>query len=230
MPSPFDPWLARWSLTPDGAARRTHSSDLLPVRWLGESGQRQAAMLKLARSDEERRGAGLMAFWQGDGAARVLAVSKDGAALLLERVSGPRSLTALVHAGHDDEATRLLCAVAARLHRPRSGTLPPLLPLSDTDSASFLHSRAYTVGKAPPVHPYRGITSGAAANECSTEAQTMLWGTFCSALWKAVGSEIYPARGDIHAMTRAGLEGGDRSRALHGIFSFPLPRTSPHPR
>ena len=58
----------------------------------------------------------------------------------------------------------------------------------------------------------------------------MLWGTFCSALWKAVGSEIYPARGDIHAMTRAGLEGGDRSRALHGIFSFPLPRTSPHPR
>ncbi|AXG98405.1 hypothetical protein DVJ83_03625 [Deinococcus wulumuqiensis] len=24
-----------------------------------------------------------------------------------------------------------------------------------TDSASFLHSRAYTVGKAPPVHPYR---------------------------------------------------------------------------
>ncbi|WP_318841745.1 aminoglycoside phosphotransferase family protein, partial [Deinococcus wulumuqiensis] len=148
MPSPFDPWLARWSLTPDGAARRTHSSDLLPVRWLGESGQRQAAMLKLARSDEERRGAGLMAFWQGDGAARVLAVSKDGAALLLERVSGPRSLTALVHAGHDDEATRLLCAVAARLHRPRSATLPPLLPLSDTDSASFLHSRACTVGKA----------------------------------------------------------------------------------
>ena len=58
----------------------------------------------------------------------------------------------------------------------------------------------------------------------------MLWGTFCSALWKAVGSEIYPARGDIHAMTRAGLEGGDRSRALHGIFTFPLPRISPHPR
>ncbi len=28
---------------------------------------------------------------------------------------------------------------------------------SHTDSASFLHSRAYTVGKAPPVHPYRGI-------------------------------------------------------------------------
>ncbi len=27
----------------------------------------------------------------------------------------------------------------------------------NTDSASFLHSRAYTVGKAPPVHPYRRI-------------------------------------------------------------------------
>ena len=112
MSAPFTPWLTRWSLTPDGEPLRTHSSDLLPVRWNGQ-GADQAAMLKLARSEEERRGAGLMRFWQGDGAARVLAVSGDGAAPLLERVSvsGPRSLTALVHAGHD-EATRLLCAAA----------------------------------------------------------------------------------------------------------------------
>ena len=61
MSAPFIPWLTRWSLTPDGEPLCTHSSDLLPVRWLGESGQRQAAMLKLARSDEERRGAGLLA-------------------------------------------------------------------------------------------------------------------------------------------------------------------------
>ncbi|MFB0639255.1 aminoglycoside phosphotransferase family protein [Deinococcus radiodurans] len=127
---PFTPWLTRWHLTPDGEPLRTHGSDLLPVLWHGQ-GEGQAAMLKLARSEEERRGAGLMQFWQGDGAARVLAVSEDGAALLLERVSGCRSLTALVHAGHDDEATRLLCAAAARLHRPRPGPLPPLLPLAD---------------------------------------------------------------------------------------------------
>ena len=136
MSAPFIPWLTRWSLTPDGEPLCTHSSDLLPVLWHGPEGE-QAAMLKLARSEEERRGAGLMRFWQGDGAARVLALSEDGAALLLERLSGPRSLTALVHAGEDDEATRILCAAAAKLHRPRPGPLPPLLPLSDWFRALF---------------------------------------------------------------------------------------------
>lgn len=214
MPSPFDPWLARWSLTPDGAARRTHSSDLLPVRWLGESGQRQAAMLKLARSDEERRGAGLMAFWQGDGAARVLAVSEDGAALLLERVSGLRSLTALVHAGHDDEATRLLCAVAARLHRPRSGTLPPLLPLSDWFRALF-----------------DGEEKDARLRESAAVARDLL----------ASPQEVGPLHGDLHHANV--LDGGERGwlaidpKGLYGERGFdfanllcnPDPATALHP-
>lgn len=59
-----------------------------------------------------------MAWWQGEGAARVLA--EDDGVLLLERATGPRSLVEMVHAGHDDQATRILCAAASRLHDHRA--------------------------------------------------------------------------------------------------------------
>ena len=85
-------------------------------------------MLKIAREDEERRGGALMAWWNGDGAAKVLA--RHGEALLLERATGPRSLAAMVADGQDDEASRILCDVAARLHAPRPGPPPDLVPLT----------------------------------------------------------------------------------------------------
>src|SRR5262245_65939673 len=85
-------------------------------------------MLKIAREEEERRGGRLMAWWDGDGAARVLA--HDDNAVLLERATGPRSLSAMAAGGQDDEATRILCAVAARLHAPRPNPPPELVPLS----------------------------------------------------------------------------------------------------
>jgi streptomycin 6-kinase len=116
-------WLSRWDLVPDGEPITTPSSLLLAVRHDGEP-----AMLKIAREDDERRGGRLMAWWEGDGAAKVLA--QHGQALLLERATGPRSLVAMVADGHDDEATRILCAVAARLHAPRSASPPELVPLS----------------------------------------------------------------------------------------------------
>jgi streptomycin 6-kinase len=118
-----DVWLARWDLAPDGEVITTPSSLLLPVRHRG-----QPAMLKIARAEEERRGGRLMAWWDGCGAARVLA--HDEGALLLERIAGPRTLAAMVAAGDDDEASRILCAVAARLHAPRRGPPPELVPLS----------------------------------------------------------------------------------------------------
>ncbi len=114
--------LARWNLVPDGDPIETPSSLLLAVRHNGVQ-----AMLKIAREDEERRGGALMAWWDGDGAAKVLA--QHGPALLLERATGPRSLTAMVATGEDDEASRTLCAVAQRLHAPRGGSLPALVPL-----------------------------------------------------------------------------------------------------
>ncbi len=121
--STFADHLARWHLTPDGDAIVTHSSRLLPVRRQGAP-----AMLKIAHETEERRGAAVMAWWGGQGAARVLA--HDGDALLLERAVGDRSLVALARSGRDDEASNILCAAAAALHaradRPPPSTLVPL--------------------------------------------------------------------------------------------------------
>jgi streptomycin 6-kinase len=57
-------------------------------------------------------------------------LAQDEHALLLERPVGTRSLPAMVANGQDDDASRILCAVAARLHAPRPGTPPDLLPLS----------------------------------------------------------------------------------------------------
>ena len=117
------PWLSRWRLVPDGDPLTTPSSVLLPVRLDGAP-----AMLKLATVDEERRGGAVLAWWDGDGAARVLA--REGFALLMERVDGSRSLAELARAGGDDAATRVLCAVAGRLHAPRRNPPPEAQPLA----------------------------------------------------------------------------------------------------
>lgn len=119
----FDAYLSRWRLTPDGEPVVTHSGRLLPVRRDGVP-----LMLKVARAEEEHAGARLMVWWDGDGAARVLA--HEGDAMLLERAAGTRSLVEMARGGKDDEASRILCAAAARLHAPRDHPPPPsLLPL-----------------------------------------------------------------------------------------------------
>jgi streptomycin 6-kinase len=119
----IDVYLSRWDLIPDGSPIVTHTSRLLPVRHRGEP-----AMLKLVTHEEERLGGLLMEWWDGDGAARVLA--RDDDALLLERAEGTASLADMARTGRDDEACRVLCAVAARLHAPRRKPLPELVPLA----------------------------------------------------------------------------------------------------
>ncbi|WP_102126632.1 aminoglycoside phosphotransferase family protein [Deinococcus planocerae] len=119
---PFDAYLRRWNLAPDGEPLHTNSSDLLPVRFAGEP-----AMLKVARIDEERVGNGLMVWWNGQGAARVL--RHDEEAVLLERVEGDLSLADMVQAGQDDEASRILCGAVAVLHESRAQSWPDLPPL-----------------------------------------------------------------------------------------------------
>lgn len=141
----FERHLERWRLVPDGDPIVTHSSDLLPVRQDG-----RLAMLKIAREAEERRGGLLMTWWNGDGAARVLAHDAD--ALLLERATCDRSLTAMAHDGRDDEASRILCAVAARLHAPRDTPLPDLIPLA-----------AWFAELAPAAAKHGGILAQASA-------------------------------------------------------------------
>ncbi|WP_019584818.1 aminoglycoside phosphotransferase family protein [Deinococcus apachensis] len=134
----FGEYLRRWNLTPDGDPIHTHSSDLLPVKFAGEP-----AMLKLPRGAEERFGGLLMLWWNGDGAARVLDHDEATGALVLERVTGPRSLVRMVHEGQDDGASRILCAVAARLHAPRPAPLPELVPLETWFRALEPASRQY---------------------------------------------------------------------------------------
>ncbi|WP_441279097.1 aminoglycoside phosphotransferase family protein [Tardiphaga sp. 172_B4_N1_3] len=118
----FETYLRRWHLVPDGTAITSHAGYLLPVLHRG-----QPAMLKLARGEDERAGSAVLEWWDGDGAARVLARHDD--ALLMERAQGPASLSDMARGGQDDEASRILCAVAARLHRPRQKSPPPLVPL-----------------------------------------------------------------------------------------------------
>ncbi len=142
----FDAHLARWGLIADGEPIATHSSDLLPVRRDG-----LPAMLKIAREDEECWGWLALDYWGGDGAARVLA--REGHALLLERAMGPLSLSRMVHVGRDDEASRILCAVAAKLHAPRARPRPAALITLDEWFAPL----------APVARAQGGIIAAAAA-------------------------------------------------------------------
>jgi streptomycin 6-kinase len=119
----FDAYLSSWNLIPDGEPIVTHSSQLLPVRQHGVP-----AMLKIATGEEERFGGQLMLWWNGEGAAQVLA--HDENALLLERAEESQSLKAMARNGQDDEATRILCQVIARLHAPRSAPPPVATPLT----------------------------------------------------------------------------------------------------
>lgn len=113
---------AAWGLTPDGPLVTTRSSWVTPVRRGGE-----AAMLKVARIPDEAAGYRLMAWWDGEGAAKVLAAA-DGL-LLMERAESGDDLAQMARAGRDDEACRILCQTAARLHAPRRAITPELHPL-----------------------------------------------------------------------------------------------------
>jgi streptomycin 6-kinase len=103
----------------------TATSRLLPVIRNGVP-----AMLKVATQVEEKAGNRLMSWWDGCGAARVLAQDKD--AVLLERGAVSPSLVDLSREGEDDEASRIICGVIAALHAAarEEKALPNLVPLS----------------------------------------------------------------------------------------------------
>jgi len=119
----FEAYLTHWGLTPDGAPTATRAAHLLPVIKDG-----RPAMLKLSHEADERLGGVLMEWWGGDGAAQVIA--RDSDALLMERATGRQSLGDMARHGQDDEACRILCTAAARLHAPRPKPLPELTPLA----------------------------------------------------------------------------------------------------
>ena len=119
----FQDYLTRWQLIPDGDAIATSTSHLLPVIH-----KNAPAMLKVALAAEEKGGGALMAWWDGDGAARVLA--QHGDAVLLERATGSNSLADMAREGRDEDACRILCGVVARLHAARDLPPPAVVPLT----------------------------------------------------------------------------------------------------
>jgi streptomycin 6-kinase len=118
----FENYLRLWSLAPDGDVIVTHTSRLLPVRRGGVP-----LMLKLSHTSEERYGGQLMLWWDGEGAVRIL--EHDDDALLMERATGPRSVSDMARSGEDDAASLIICEVARRLHAPRSGSAPAAISL-----------------------------------------------------------------------------------------------------
>jgi len=137
----FEPWLALWNLVPEGdvMCMPVTRSRLLPVR-----AGAQAAMLKLAHSPDERRGGAIMAWWDGQGAAPVLAT--QGEALLMVRATGG-PLTQQVLAGKDEAATAILCQVVARLHAPRDSG-PPAAPSLGRQFSALIQSNDPTLARA----------------------------------------------------------------------------------
>ncbi|MCW2270147.1 aminoglycoside phosphotransferase family protein [Pseudomonas sp. JUb96] len=132
----FEPYLQRWQLIPDGTPLITASSHLLAVVYQGE-----LAMLKVACTREEQHGAEVMTWWNGEGAARVLAHADNG--LLLERALGPDSLAKYAEQGRDEQATRILCQTIALLHAPRNRPALPLIELGTWFSSLWSAADAY---------------------------------------------------------------------------------------
>lgn len=131
----FEPYIGQWNLLADGAPVATPTANLLPVLWSG-----RPAMLKLSSQPDQRRGAALMEWWAGDGAAEVL--ERDDNALLMARATGGRSLAVMARDGEDDAACRILCRTASQLHREPVKP-PELVPLhiwfADLERAAIRH-------------------------------------------------------------------------------------------
>jgi len=117
-----DDYLKRWNLILDGERIITSTSELLPVIYKSKK-----CMLKIALVEEERQGNRLMVWWNGNGAASVLA--HDDHALLMERAVAGISLAEKARQGEDSETSQIICEVANKLHA-RKNNLPALVPLN----------------------------------------------------------------------------------------------------
>lgn len=120
----FDQWIKKWGLLRDGSPIVTPGSFLLPVRM-----HNIAAILKITEDEHEIRGNKLLAWWNGDGAAPVMA--RDANAVVMVRAEGTQSLMQMALHGRDDEASRIACSTLARLHAHAAASppLPVLVPL-----------------------------------------------------------------------------------------------------
>jgi len=125
--------LIRWSLTKSTPVAETATSWIFRVE---QNGRNFAALkiLKPIKGEGERRGAALMNWYGGEGAATVF--DSHGDTMFMEWLDGI-PLGDAVRQGRDDEATIALSSVVAGLHRPRAEPPEGLLPLRDHFNALF---------------------------------------------------------------------------------------------
>lgn len=171
----------RWGLLEDGLPFQTPTSVLQRVHTPNGA----SAFLKVALCEEERRGAALLRWWSGEGAVRVLAL--HGNAVLLECACGSRSLAQMAQAGEDDEAIRIICAVAARLHSRGATDLPELMPQL-IPLAQCFHALALAA-----------TTQGGIFQELSAIADALL----------ATPQQVVVLHGDLHHGNVLDAGGGD---------------------
>jgi len=135
--------MIRWSLTKSTPVAETPRSWIFRVE---QNGRNFAAIkiLKPVVAEEEGRGARLMQWYGGVGAATVFDMHGD--TIFMEWLDGG-TLGDPVRAGHDDEGTIAIASVVTALHRPREGDLPDLQPLRerfqplfDTDVRAWPHT------------------------------------------------------------------------------------------
>jgi streptomycin 6-kinase len=135
--------MIRWSLTKSTPVAETDTSWIFRVE---QNGRNFAALkiLKPLAAVEESRGAQLMNWYGGEGAATIFDI--HGNTIFMEWLDGG-TLGDAVRAGHDDEGTIAIATVVANLHRPREGApegLEPLRdhfqPLFDTDVRAWPHT------------------------------------------------------------------------------------------
>jgi len=126
-----------WRLEDAEAVAETATSWVYRVM---QRGQPMALkILKPEHKHDERRGAALLAWYAGTGAAVVFEATED--ACLIEWLDGP-PLSTMVHDGEDLAATDIACTLVQQLHADRSESAPVLLPLGERFSALFETDRS----------------------------------------------------------------------------------------
>ena len=125
--------MIRWSLTKSTPVAETATSWIFRVE---QNGRNFAALkiLKPLAPEEERRGAALMNWYGGEGAATIFDMHGD--TIFMEWLDGG-TLGDPARAGHDDEATIAICTIVASLHRPRADAPDFLQPLRQRFQALF---------------------------------------------------------------------------------------------
>ncbi|RYE71254.1 MAG: hypothetical protein EOO80_22075 [Oxalobacteraceae bacterium] len=149
--------LIRWSLTKATPMAETPTSWIFRVE---QNGRNFAVLkiLKTGKGDAEQRGAGLMEWYGGEGAATVF--DSHNGTLFMEWLDGI-PLGDAVRQGRDEEASIALATVVSNLHRPRAEPPKDLLPLRQHFAPLFaINSRAWPYTAATSAYPKTSRWSG----------------------------------------------------------------------